>query len=558
MSISPPRHVLVVGSGIAGLYSALRLRRAAPGTAVTLITKVQLEDSNTWHAQGGIAAVLPVPAAVVDRLAGPGGASVEKAGVAEDAVEKDAVAEDSAEKDAANHDTVASHVADTLVAGSGSCLPEAVQVLCAEAAHHIDALVSLRTPFDRTAAGELALGREAAHSTSRILHAGGDATGAAVAIALIAAVRQDPGITLLENAFLADLDTDGADAPTVTGAQILRDGAVSRLAADAVILATGGAGQLFTHNTNPEVATGDGLAAAWRAGAVVKDLEFFQFHPTALAVPGNQLISEAVRGEGAVLIDESGTRFMSGYHPAAELAPRDVISRSIALHLRERGEERVYLDATGLGGADFLAARFPSLHRLTAAHGFDWSAEPLPVVPAAHYWMGGIQTDLWGRTSLPGLYAVGEAACTGVHGANRLASNSLLEGLVFAGRAVDALTADDDGWPVFSAAPLELPDSARNDVCERRTLQRLMSDHAGVTRSGAGLEVAAKQLEQFSSATGTLEERETGNLLLTARLLVHAAGARKESLGAHYRTDFPSRYPEGSVPHLNSYRRAQS
>ena len=520
-AMNTPAHVLIVGSGIAGLYAALRLRKALPGAAVTLLTKGQLTDSNTWHAQGGIAAVLP------------GGS-----------------------------DRVSSHIADTQLAGGGSCVSEAVEVLCAAAADHIGALLALGTPFDRTATGALSLGREAAHSASRILHAGGDATGAAVAQALIAAVRQDSGIAVLEHSFLADLRTEGADAPMVTGALILRAGVLTTVDADAVILATGGAGQLFTHNTNPLVATGDGLAAAWRAGAVVKDLEFFQFHPTALDVPGNLLISEAVRGEGAVLRDGSGKRFMAAYHPAAELAPRDVISRSIALHLRERGEDRVYLDATGLGGADFLATRFPSLHRQTADHGFDWAADPLPVVPAAHYWMGGVQTDLWGRTSLPALYAVGETACTGVHGANRLASNSLLEGLVYAGRAVDALAAqqpaDDGGWPTFPAIGLEFPDPDRSESCERPTLQRLMSDHAAVTRNAAGLQVAAKQLDQYSSTADTVERRETANLVVAARLLVHAAAAREESLGAHYRTDFPGRRGAGSTPYPTSYRRAPS
>ncbi|MBE0010491.1 MULTISPECIES: L-aspartate oxidase [unclassified Arthrobacter] len=524
MTAAPLGRVLVVGSGIAGLYAALCLQRSSPRTAVILATKGELEHSNTWHAQGGIAAVLPNPAV--------------------------------------GQDSVADHIADTLAAGGGACVPDAVQALCSGAADHIAALLDLGTPFDRTPAGELALGREAAHSASRILHAGGDATGAAVARALIAAVLHNPGIEVLDHCFLADLLTEGAAEQSVRGALLLREGEPITVDADAVVLATGGAGQLFAHNTNPLVATGDGLAAAWRAGAVVKDLEFFQFHPTALDVPGNLLISEAVRGEGAVLRDASGNRFMSTYHPAAELAPRDVISRSIALHLRDRGEDRVYLDATGLG-ADFLASRFPSLHRHTAAHGFDWAVDPLPVIPAAHYWMGGIQTDLWGRTSLPGLYAIGEAACTGVHGANRLASNSLLEGLVFAGRAVAAITSQavtshalTPGWPRFAATGLRFPDGERREVCDRRTLQQLMSDHAAVTRSAAGLQVAAKQLDQFAGATGSPEERETGNLLTSARLLVHAAAAREESLGAHYRTDFPGRAVPGSAPHSTAFRRS--
>ncbi len=489
--------VLVVGSGVAGLYTALELRRRS-SRQVTLIAKGTLRQSNTWWAQGGIAAVLPPEA----------GGSAE--------------------------DSSALHIADTLTAGAGHCDEGAVRALCTDSTVHIDRLAYLGTQFDRAANGELATGREAAHSAARILHVGGDATGSGIAAPLIRAVATDPGISVLENTFLADVVTSGGE---VTGAVVVRENGQDQfLAADAVVLATGGAGQLFRHSTNPGVATGDGVAAAWRAGAAVADLEFFQFHPTSLDVAGHPLISEAVRGEGAVLLDEAGHRFMYNYHEAGELAPRDVVSRSIALHLAATGGQRVYLDATTLGG-DFLARRFPTLSSVTAAAGFDWSREPLPVVPAAHYWMGGVATDLHGRTSVPGLYAVGEAARTGVHGANRLASNSLLEGLVFGARAAAAIVAPVGAWPDFPSVPLDLQDGS--DPADRDDVRRVMSEHASVLRDEAGLAVAAKELAQWRPGGTTPTERETANLLLCARLLTHAAALRKESLGAHYRSDFP-------------------
>jgi L-aspartate oxidase len=513
---APVRRILVAGSGIAGLYTALLARTACPTASITVVTKGAVEESNTWYAQGGISAVLP---------ANPAG------------------------------DTVASHVADTLAAGTGFNDPAAVELLCRDAAGHIERLVRAGAAFDRAAGGGFAFGREAAHAVHRILHVDGDSTGAGVAAALIRAVRA-AGVDILEHTFLAGLLTDGG---AVCGAQILaargpHAGAVREVEADAVVLATGGAGQLFEHNTNPEVATADGFAAAWRAGAVVKDVEFYQFHPTALDVPGNFMISEAVRGEGAVLRDADGHRFMPGYHPDAELAPRDVVSRSIAQHLKQNndGGRHVYLDATGVAaarGTGFLARRFPMLTRRTRELGFDWETDLLPVVPAAHYWMGGVQTDLWARTSLRGLYAVGEVACTGVHGANRLASNSLLEGLVFAGRAVAALAGGaPEAWPAFTAQPLDLPEPAgadRGEAAEpvgRAQLQRLMADNAAVVRDDAGLAVAAKQLAAWQAAGGPgIAECETGNLLLTAQLLVHAARRRTESFGAHYRSDYPQR-----------------
>ncbi|MDP9692572.1 UNVERIFIED_ORG: L-aspartate oxidase [Arthrobacter globiformis] len=417
------RRLAVVGSGIAGLYAALLAAEA--GADVVLLTKGALADSNTYFAQGGISAVLDEPA--------PG-------------------------------DTVAAHIADTLKAGGGHCNPTAVRVLCTEARRDIAGLARFGVRFDLDDDGDPALGLEAAHSAPRILHAGGDATGAGIANALICAVlaAQATGrIRLLGHASVIALLQQGR---RVTGVEFLQDGRPGSIQADAVLLATGGAGQLFAQTTNPSVATADGLALAWRAGAAVADLEFFQFHPTCLVRPDGGtvrpvrgaksddgqaplLISEAVRGEGAILVDAHGRRFLHAYHPDAELAPRDVVSRSIALHLAALGDPNghVYLDARVIEdarGAGFLKRRFPTITRRTREAGIDWTRELVPVAPAAHYWMGGVSTDLHGRTTVPGLLAAGEVACTGVQGANRLASNSLLEGLVFGRRAVEAFLGD--------------------------------------------------------------------------------------------------------------------
>ena len=411
---------------------------------MVLLSKGTLEQSNTFYAQGGVSAVLA-----------PG--------------------------EAAPGDSVAAHIADTLAAGAGLNDPEAVRVLCTEAVRDIAGLGRYGVHFDAGPGGGPALGLEAAHSAARILHAGGDATGACIARGLVAAVldravdRTAQGRLRVETgAFVTDLLTehpgqDAAGAARVTGVAYLANGQPRQLDADAVLLATGGAGRLFARTSNPSVATADGLALAWRAGAAVRDVEFFQFHPTTLAadeVPGGPpalLISEAVRGEGAVLLDAAGYRFMPDYHPDAELAPRDVVSRSIALHLAATGapaDSPVFLDARGIEaarGPGFLARRFPTITAATRAAGYDWTTQTLPVSPAAHYWMGGVSTDLWGRTSVPGLYAAGEVACTGAQGANRLASNSLLEGLVFGRRAVEAFLGGRTGcasdWASFDAVP---------------------------------------------------------------------------------------------------------
>ncbi|MFF1634731.1 L-aspartate oxidase [Leifsonia sp. NPDC058248] len=508
--------IVVVGSGVAGLVTALQASRVHD---VTVVTKSELAESNTAYAQGGVAAVMFAD------------------------------------------DSVSSHVADTLRAGAGLNVREAVEVLCAEGPDRIRDLIAFGVAFDRSG-GDLARGLEAAHSSARVLHAGGDATGAEIERALVRAVRASAA-RVVEHAFLTDLVvTDGA----VRGVRVLgADGTIDVLEADAVVLASGGAGQLYAHTTNPEVTTGDGVAAAWRAGAALADLEFYQFHPTALAIPGSFLVSEAVRGEGAVLRNAAGERFMLDVHPDAELAPRDVVARGIAVEMAAQGGAPVLLDATALGGA-FLARRFPTIDAACRAAGFDWAREPVPVTPAAHYWMGGVATDTRGRTTLPGLYAVGEVACTGAHGANRLASNSLLESIVFAHRAAEDLA---DGVPGESAwtgpewpgdeyghdvgdvsvagsaerwlrvrAVREHPDAS---VVDRELLRSLLWEAAGVHRSRESLEAASETLAGWRAADGLLDRarREDANLLELARLVVASALAREESRGAHFRSDYP-------------------
>ena len=496
------KHIIVVGSGIAGLIAALELKRKH---AVTLVTKARLEDSNTRFAQGGIAAAM------------------------------------------FSDDSVAEHIADTLRAGAGLCDPGAVEVLCSEGPARIRDLVRLGVAFDQHN-GELARGLEAAHSRARVLHAGGDSTGLTIELALARAVRA-AGIPVMEHTFARDLILRDEQ---VAGLQTLSDnGEHNDMDADAVVLASGGAGQLFLHTTNPAVATGDGVAIALRAGAQLADLEFYQFHPTALAGPDTFLISEAVRGDGALLLDANGRRFMQHIHPGAELAPRDVVARSIARQMAAQNGQPVMLDATGLG-ASFLAQRFPTIDAACRARGLDWSKTPIPVTPAAHYWMGGVRTDIWGRTSIPGLFAVGEVACTGVHGANRLASNSLLESLVFAWRCA-ALLLNEDAAKFATATPSitgkrevastvpvsrhRLGDST--EPVDRLALARMMWHAAGIERSASGLEACAKQLDRWLPSGDTIQDLETANLLALARVMVDAALARRESRGAHFREDFP-------------------
>jgi L-aspartate oxidase len=490
--------VVVVGTGIAGLITAYRASR---NHEVVLVTKSELAESNTRYAQGGIAAAM-FP-----------------------------------------DDSVAAHIADTIRAGAGLCDPHAVEVLCSEGPQRVRDLIALGVEFDRVN-GDLARGHEAAHSAHRVLHAGGDATGLAIEVALLRAVRK-LAVEVHEHTFMRDLIVEaGRDGDRVVGIDAIGpNGLPLTIRADAVVLASGGAGQLYEHTTNPTVTTGDGIAAALRAGAAVADVEFYQFHPTSLAVPGNHLISEAVRGDGAVLLDENGRRFMLDFHPDAELASRDVVARAIAATMATQGGRPVLLDATSLG-AEYLADRFPGITRVCAENGFDWSTMPIPVTLAAHYWMGGVRTDDSGRTSLRGLYAVGEAACTGVHGANRLASNSLLESLVFAWRAADAL---DTSFAPVETDPLDWITPSADAVSlapfTRAALQHLMWENAGLTRSGAELRAAAAQLAAWHVDGTSVADGENRNLLDLARLLVAAALRREESRGAHWRTDFPEAEP---------------
>ncbi len=484
--------MIVVGSGIAGLTAVLHASEA--GHEVTLMTKGVLGDGCTPLAQGGVAGVY-----------GPG-------------------------------DSPATHAADTLHAGAGLADAAAVNVLVADGAARIADLIALGVAFDRAPDGTMLLGREAAHSHARIVHAGGDATGAEISRALIARVRA-ASVEIVEHALLVDLLVEQG---TVRGVRMLQHDALVDMEADAVMVATGGAGQLYAHTTNPIGATGDGIAAAMRAGAAVTDLEFVQFHPTVLAAGAAFLISEAVRGEGATLLDSDGRRFVFDDHPDGELAPRDVVSRAIARQAVAQ-ESPVLLDVTMLG-AERLAERFPTIDRVTRQRGFDWSREPVPVTPAAHYLMGGIATDLDGRTSLPGLFAIGEVAHTGVHGANRLASNSLLEGAVFAARAAAAVSVPFESRKLLHSAceSRNLRDS--NAFPGRTALQQLMWDEVGLLRTRDGLKNALATIRAWRTAPAaptTRTEYEDANLLLLAEAVASAALNRTESVGAHHLSPEP-------------------
>ncbi|MGL3806006.1 L-aspartate oxidase [Paeniglutamicibacter sp. R2-26] len=521
--------LLVVGSGVAGLYAALTA--AARGLQVTLLTKDNLENSNSWYAQGGLSAV------------GPEGI--------------------------ARGDSVASHIADTLVAGARLNDADAVAAMCDAAWEHVERLTEAGAAFDSAPGGGYALGLEAAHAHPRILHAGGDATGKALAGALIdACLRQEAAGTLRirERSFATELlARDAADPRRITGVRVLdADGTTGELTADAVLLATGGLGNLFAATTNPHGATGDGAALAYRAGALLVDGEFVQFHPTLVRPEGYAgrgfMVSEAVRGEGAVLVDHTGHRFMPAIHPDAELAPRDVVAR--AIHAVNASGGQAYLDATGVEaarGPGFLARRFPSITAALAKLGHDLAAAPVPVTEAAHYWMGGVFTDRLGRTTLPGLYAAGETACTGVHGANRLASNSLLEALVFAWSAVANLpsvrtdagghTAADT--PAITVRALVAPADGTTPV-GLPALQALASRHLGVERTAEGVEAALLQLSRWHVEGTDRAARELGNLLTLARVVATAALARDNSIGAHYRSDapWPPEPANGTLPRL--------
>ncbi len=506
--------VIVVGSGIAGLTCALRLRERVD--RVLLVTKTVLSAGSTGWAQGGIAAALDP------------------------------------------EDTPQEHLDDTLVAGVGLCDVEAVRTLVTEGPERVRELVALGAHFDLDDGGEIKLTREGGHHRDRIAHAGGDATGAEISRALIAALQrvlEDPGIEVIEHALVVDvLTADDGSACGVT-LHVIGEGQVDGVGAAharAVVLATGGLGQIYTSTTNPAVATGDGMAAALRAGARVSDLEFVQFHPTVLYLgegsTGQQpLISEAVRGEGAFLVDDRGERFMVGRHELADLAPRDVVARGILDVMGERGLDHVWLDARHLG-VSFLEERFPSIVARCRELGFDPAHELLPVAPAQHYASGGVETDLLGRTSLEGLYACGEASCTGVHGANRLASNSLLEGLVFAHRIADDVSArlSAGELPARPAMPPEDEPADLLDSSHRIGLQRTMTRGCGPLRTADSTARAELELEALAALpTGAAAPGprtwETTNLLHLGQALALLAHRREETRGGHVRSDHPER-----------------
>ncbi|MFD3886808.1 L-aspartate oxidase [Streptomyces microflavus] len=519
--------VVVVGSGVAGLTTALRC--AAAGLDTVVVTKARLDDGSTRWAQGGIAAAL-----------GEG-------------------------------DTPEQHLDDTLVAGAGLCDEEAVRVLVTEGPDAVRRLITTGATFDTTDSGDIALTREGGHHRRRIAHAGGDATGAEISRALVEAVRS-AALHTIENALVLDLLTDAEGRTAGVSLHVMGEGqhdGVGAVRAPSVVLATGGMGQVFSATTNPSVSTGDGVALALRAGAEVSDLEFVQFHPTVLFLgadsEGQQpLVSEAVRGEGAHLVDAAGTRFMLGQHELAELAPRDIVAKAITRQMHEHGTEHMYLDARHFG-ARMWEQRFPTILAACRAHGIDPVTEPVPVAPAAHYASGGIRTDLRGRTTVPGLYACGEVACTGVHGANRLASNSLLEGLVFAER----IAADIAQTRPPRTEPAEVAGEGSDEPVallapEARTaIQRTMTRGAGVLRSAASLATAAEELEALhrsaaadadaadpKDAVPGVDAWEVTNLLLVSRVLVAAAREREETRGCHWREDRPDRDDEHWRRHL--------
>jgi L-aspartate oxidase len=493
--------VVVVGSGIAGLTTALQCR--AYGLSVLIVTKARVDEGSTKWAQGGIAAAL-----------GEG-------------------------------DTPDQHEKDTLVAGAGLCDVAAVRVLVSEGPDAVRKLIERGAKFDTEATGEIALTREGGHLRNRIIHAGGDATGAEVSRALLAAVHNDPEIEVIEHALVLDAikDADGEICGVtlhVIGAGS-RDG-VGQVLAKAVVLATGGLGQVFAQTTNPSVSTGDGVALALRAGAKVADVEFIQFHPTVMYLgedsQGQQpLISEAVRGEGAFLLNDEGKRFMQDLHPLAELAPRDVVAIASMREMRRTEKQHVWLDVRHIEG---FKERFPTIYASCISHKIDPHKDLIPVAPASHYASGGVRVDINGRTSVQGLYACGETACSGVHGANRLASNSLLEGLVFSARiAADiAHHLPEPGTPVANASNEILLDPS-----VRYEIQESMSRGAGVLRSSDSLLSTVADLtriEDKKSVTPCVEAWETTNLFQLAQAILKAALIRQETRGSHWREDFPN------------------
>ncbi|HKA17984.1 MAG TPA: L-aspartate oxidase [Blastocatellia bacterium] len=498
---------IIIGSGIAGLFTALL---ASKHGSVLLLTKAALEESNTRYAQGGIAAAI------------------------------------------SSSDSPHIHFEDTIAAGAGLCDERAVEVLTSEAPGRIRDLLSLNVPFDRKD-GELALGLEGAHRVRRVLHAGGDATGFHIERTLCRALAE-AGVEIVEGCFVTRILVEHGRAVGVATIQgqspEAPESRTTSYRGYRIVLASGGAGQLFSHTTNPAVATGDGLALAYRAGAELTDIEFYQFHPTALAIPGQPafLLSEALRGEGAYLRNSEGVRFMRQIHPQAELAPRDVVSRAISAEMTRSGATHVFLDLTHLS-SEMIKSRFPTIYSYCKNAGLDMTVDALPVAPAAHYLMGGVRTNLWGETNVPGLYACGEAACTGVHGANRLASNSLLEGLVFGARIVERTTSATSPYSSFNPNSIKIHDTEEFPSFEVATqrpsledLQALMWNQVGLVRDERGLGAARNTLSAWQASLQkprTPAEFELSNMILIGRLMAIAARKRCESRGGHFRSDFP-------------------
>jgi L-aspartate oxidase len=505
---------LIIGSGVAGLRAAIEL---APHGNVLVVTKDRPAESSTEYAQGGIAVAL------------------------------------------SDEDEVGIHFEDTLRAGDGLCREAAVRILVEEGPERIRELISWGAEFDKEGT-KLDFTMEAAHSRKRILHAHGDSTGKELERVLLGKVRSFPSVRKYPFAFTEDLIVKDGEC---RGAFIVAGREVVALLAKATVLATGGAGQIFSRTTNPAVATGDGIAIAFRAGAVLEDLEFIQFHPTVLFAPSAPqfLLSEAMRGEGAVLRNIHGEKFMKEYHPDAELAPRDIVSRAILSQMVRTKSNHVYLDLRHLDG-NFIKNRFPRIYATCLQYDVDITTELVPVSPAAHYIMGGIKTDLDGATSIGGLFAAGEVTCSGVHGANRLASNSLLEGLVFGARAgrasarhglqitgshMDKWVSDTRRKPAVQAARGTRRRRTLNPGVEevRHLLRKLMWERVGIIRCGESLSEAKSKLEEWSSIPDrsftTRRELELRNMLELSKLVTEAAISRKGSVGAHYRSDYPER-----------------
>ncbi|MFC1964640.1 L-aspartate oxidase [Chloroflexota bacterium] len=499
---------IIVGSGIAGLYTALLAKEHG---SVLIITKGSIDDCNTKYAQGGIAAAI------------------------------------------GRDDSPELHYQDTIAAGNGLCDEETVRILVNEAPERITDLVNLGVPFD-TLDGEIALTLEAAHGIPRILHAGGDATGEHIEITLSKQVRSSR-IKVLVNCLATEIIIEKGVAKGIKSIDC-HTGSVEEFECHSLILATGGGGQLYKFNTNSDIATCDGIALAFEAGAEIIDMEFFQFHPTALHLPGVApfLISEAVRGEGGILRNIYGHRFMPDYTPQGCLAPRDIVARSITYEMKKTGADRVFIDITHLP-QHVITTRFPNIYRFCLLHGLDITKELIPVAPAAHYMMGGIKTNTWGETNIAGLFAAGETACTGVHGANRLASNSMLEVIVFGKRIVEkAGKGTEHKTPDVQKGAEEV----RHQLSQRRVaetvpapflsaLQQLHWDKVGVLRDREGLTQAADILAAWQNSLPSPIDRpsyELNNLVLSGRLVTEAALLREESRGAHFRSDIPQSSPQ--------------